>query len=455
MSQASFDVMQKQDKDAPVTWEAYEGLRDHLTDLITKSGDHVDTNMQAVQMKVDGTAATVTTMQTQLTALQASIQQLTTSVTGLRDTIDQRQQGGNDDAGSVHSDNDNLRANQGRGRGGQGQFRQPNFGLGARRLPIQDDDILSKPKFSIPKFEGSTDVEDYLTWELKMEKIWHLNDYSEDRKIKLASSEFDGYAVRWWDSVWTEIQDTGGQPIHTWCDMKAIMKARFVPTNYLRSVYDNLQQLKQGTMSVDAYYMEMELLLQRARVREEVEMTMQRFLHGLKFNIKSIVWHHQYYNMNDLLHLAREAESQPAEEAQLKAKYTSSSRFSPWTQSTAPMENYGANTRASSSLSKPASNGSMAKKPAAPATSGGSNMSTARNRETTCHACGNPGHFKRDCPNRKVMFVNEDTGEYETGDDEDPDAYDDEGYNSEQGMDAFPSRAPTIVVSQRALTVQP
>src|SRR4051812_39213163 len=144
MSQASFDVMQKQDKDAPVTWEAYEGLRDHLTDLITKSGDHVDLNMQAVQTKVDGTSATITTMQTQMTALEASIQQLTTSVTGLRNAIDQRQQGGHDDDdASFHGDNDNLRAIQGRGRGGQGQFRQPNFGLGARRLPIQDDDILS------------------------------------------------------------------------------------------------------------------------------------------------------------------------------------------------------------------------------------------------------------------------------------------------------------------------
>src|SRR3954465_12765908 len=337
MSQSAFDVMQKQDKDAPVTWEAYEGLRDHLTDLITKSGDHVDINMQAVQMKVDGTAATITTMQTQMTALEASIQQLTMSVTGLRNAIDQRHPGGHDDDGSFHGDNDILRVNPGRGRGGQGQFRQPNFGLGAPRLPIQDDDILSKPKFSIPKFEGSTDVEDYLTWELKMEKILRLTDYSEDRKIKLASSEFDGYALRWWDSVLTEIQDTGGQPIRTLCDMKAIMKARFVPTNYLRSVYYKLQQLKQGTISVDAYYMEMELLLQRARVREEVEMTMQRFLHGLKFTIKSIVRHHAYYNMNDLLHLAREAESQLAEEAQMKSRYAPSSRFSPRTPS-APME---------------------------------------------------------------------------------------------------------------------
>src|SRR3954463_3608548 len=169
--------------------------------------------------------------------------------------------------------------------------------------------------------------------------------YSEDKKIKLASSEFDGYALRWWYSVLTEIQDTGGQPIRTWCDMKAIMKARFVPTNYLRSVYDKLQQLKQGTMSVDAYYMEMEMLLQRARVREEVEMTMQHFLHGLKFNIKSIVRHHQYYNMNDLLHLAREAESQLAEEAQLKSRYSTSSRFSPRTPSAVPMESQSASNR--------------------------------------------------------------------------------------------------------------
>src|SRR4051812_2353559 len=99
-------------------------------------------------------------------------------------------------------------------------------------------------------------------------------------------------------------------------------------------------------MTVNAYYMEMELLLQRDRVREAVEMTMQRFLHGLKFTIKSIVWHHQYYTMNDLFHLAKEA--------QLKAKYTSSSRFSPRTPFAAPMENYGAIIQASSLVFKPA-----------------------------------------------------------------------------------------------------
>ncbi|KAK1661161.1 hypothetical protein QYE76_049320 [Lolium multiflorum] len=70
-----------------------------------------------------------------------------------------------------------------------------------------------------------------------------------------------------------------------------------------------------------------------------------------------------------------------------------------------------------------------------------------------CHTCGGKGHFKRDCPNRKVMIINEDN-EYETGDDVDPNAPDDDDYDTD-GEDAYPSDARTIVVSQRALNVLP
>ena len=31
-----------------------------------------------------------------------------------------------------------------------------------------DEDFITKPKFAIPIFLGGTDVEDYLTWELKL-----------------------------------------------------------------------------------------------------------------------------------------------------------------------------------------------------------------------------------------------------------------------------------------------
>ncbi|KAK1682139.1 hypothetical protein QYE76_042987 [Lolium multiflorum] len=70
-----------------------------------------------------------------------------------------------------------------------------------------------------------------------------------------------------------------------------------------------------------------------------------------------------------------------------------------------------------------------------------------------CHTCGGKGHFKKDCPNRKVMIINDDN-EYETGDDADPDAPEDDDYDSDS-FDAYPSEAQTIVVSQRVLNVQP
>src|SRR3954468_15014019 len=122
----------------------------------------------------------------------------------------------------------------------------------AQRVPIQPvDDGLGKPKFSIPKFDGSIDPEDYLTWELKIEKLWRLYEYTEEKKVKLAASEFDGYALRWWDALVQHRRDDNDLSVMTSREMKCIMKERFVPTNYLRSVFAKLTQLKQGNLIVD------------------------------------------------------------------------------------------------------------------------------------------------------------------------------------------------------------
>ena len=104
--------------------------------------------------------------------------------------------------------------------------------------------------------------------------------------------------------------------------------------------------------------------------------------------------------------------------------------------------------------SKPTSNVSNTRKPAPAASGTGSSMSTARNRDVECHTCGGRGHYKRDCPNKKVMIITEDNG-YETGDDADTYASEDDGYNDDGAIDAYPSTAQSIVVSQRSLNVTP
>jgi hypothetical protein len=141
-------------------------------------------------------------MQAQFTTFQQSIDQLTQSLTVLRQPIapplvPPADEFADDD--SVH-DNANMLGPNAHGCSLGQQGRLPPV-LGARCVIPAEDDHLGKPKFSIPKFDGEDDVEDYLTWELRFETLWHLHAYTEDKKVKLVSSQFDGYALRWWDNI--------------------------------------------------------------------------------------------------------------------------------------------------------------------------------------------------------------------------------------------------------------
>ncbi|KAK1641620.1 hypothetical protein QYE76_059425 [Lolium multiflorum] len=428
-----------------ITWREYEALRNEMRREFRTKDDELKSTVDEIKQTLDATNVTVTGLSDQMTDIQRNIADMRLAIENL--TAQQQQQQEDDEDPELEDDAHNAR---GAPRGHRPRGWVP---LGRNGRGQDEEDGLGKPKFSIPKFEGGADVEEYLTWELKIEKLWSLHPhYSEDRKIKLASSEFDGYALRWWDSLVRNLDEDGAQPIRTWRAMKEAMTSRFVPTNYMRNIFDKLTLLRQGVKTVDEYYMEMEMLMQRGRVRESLEMTMQRFLNGLKYDVKGIVRHYTYTNMNQLLHHAREAESQLAEEAKVKGRATGAGRFTPRAPSTAPAPS----TRSapySTPPSKPVSNVSNAKKSESAASTSGSSMSTTRNRDMLCHTCGGKGHFKRDCPNRKVMFINEDN-EYETGDDVDPNAPDDDDYDTD-GEDAYPSDARTIVVSQRALNVLP
>jgi hypothetical protein len=48
--------------------------------------------------------------------------------------------------------------------------------------------------------------------------------------------------------------EEGYAPIVTWRVMTEEMRAHFVPRNYIRSLYDRLKNLKQGSLSVDDYF---------------------------------------------------------------------------------------------------------------------------------------------------------------------------------------------------------
>jgi hypothetical protein len=59
------------------------------------------------------------------------------------------------------------------------------------------DRNLGSIKLKIPAFKGKTDLEAYLDWEKKVEMIFDIHRYSEEKKVKLAVVEFTDYAMVW------------------------------------------------------------------------------------------------------------------------------------------------------------------------------------------------------------------------------------------------------------------
>ena len=93
-----------------------------------------------------------------------------------------------------------------------------------------------------------------------------------------------------------------GREIDTWTEMKRVMRKRYVPTSYSRTMRQKFQRLSQGSLTLEEYHKEMEMALMRANIEEEIEDTMARFLNGLNLDIRDIVELQKYVELDYLLH---------------------------------------------------------------------------------------------------------------------------------------------------------
>ena len=201
-------VLQRKDGESTVTWREYEALRDHLKRAIDTSTDGLEEEFEAVKTKVASTDATVTNIQTSVNDMQATMTTMQANMTRLEQALNRLNANfeanqNYDDAASQDGVDEEFDAGQnqgqpiGRGRGGAYPGRGRGFfpvGEPRAQRAAAEDDVFGKPKFTIPKFLGK-DAEEYLNWELRMESLWRLHECTDDKKIKLAASEFDEYAV--------------------------------------------------------------------------------------------------------------------------------------------------------------------------------------------------------------------------------------------------------------------
>jgi len=197
------------------------------------------------------------------------------------------------------------------GMGGVGRLRGGRRGRERRRnRRDRVDRNLGSIKMKIPSFQGRNDPEAYLEWEKKIELIFDCHNYSEEKKVKLAVIEFTDYAITWWDQLVTNRRRNYERPVETWGELKAFMRQRFVPIHYYKDFYQKLQNLTQGSRSVEDYHKEMEVAMIRGNVEEDQETTMAKFLSGLNRDIANVVELQHYVKVEDTVHMAMKVERQ-------------------------------------------------------------------------------------------------------------------------------------------------
>lgn len=67
--------------------------------------------------------------------------------------------------------------------------------------------------------------------------------------------------------------------------IKSLDEEEAIPNYYHRDLHQKLQTLIQGNMSIEGYFKEMEMVMMRANIQEDLEATMAGFLNGLRLEI--------------------------------------------------------------------------------------------------------------------------------------------------------------------------
>ncbi|RDX99824.1 hypothetical protein CR513_17065, partial [Mucuna pruriens] len=292
------------------------------------------------------------------------------------------------------------------------------------------DNYLDNIKMTIPTFQGKNDPELYLEWERKVQHVFDCHNYSEEKKVKLVAVTFTDYAG-------ISLHRNGERPVRTWEDMKSVMRRRSVSNYYHRDLHRKLQSLTQSSMSVHDYYKEMEIAMTRANVKENREVTMTRFIGGLKKEIANVAELQHYMEIEDLLHKTIQVKRQLKSKSSFK--FASSSSFL-----------WGSNWKNSTTVTNPKED-VIAKYSNAPLKGKIDTDTFYRSHDIKCFRCQGVEHIASQCPNKRAMIMM-DSGEVEgekSSDDEMPPLEDFSDVKVAEPIDGV------VLDTRRALSIRP
>ena len=89
----------------------------------------------------------------------------------------------------------------------------------------------------------------------------------------------------------------------SWDDLKACLRARFVPPHFRKDLLLKLQRFHQGMLSVDDHFKQLDTLLIRVNMDESEEAKIAQFVSGLRRDIQDVVELQEYSSFVNVVHL--------------------------------------------------------------------------------------------------------------------------------------------------------
>jgi len=84
--------------------------------------------------------------------------------------------------------------------------------------------VHREPKIDLIFFHGSSNIDDCLTWEMKVEQIEH------ERRITLATLSFQALAMTWWTTYTKDIRLHDFPKIRYWNELRSALRKTYMPS---------------------------------------------------------------------------------------------------------------------------------------------------------------------------------------------------------------------------------
>ncbi|GKC76864.1 putative nucleotidyltransferase, ribonuclease H [Tanacetum coccineum] len=154
-------------------------------------------------------------------------------------------------------------------------------------------------RVNIPEFDGNNlNPEGFIYWLVTVEEVFEFKEVPENKRVSLIATKLRDRASAWWQQLKLTRERVGKLRVTSWRKMKKLLRENLIPHNYQRLMYQQLQNIKQGTKAVEDYTTEFYQLIVRNDIQDTEGQLVSRYNGGLRVQIMD------YVNMFDPMTLS-------------------------------------------------------------------------------------------------------------------------------------------------------